>query len=68
MAGVTLKNITKRWGDVIGVDNQSLDIRDQEFLVLLGPSGCGKTTTMRNGRRPRRTDIGRNLDRRSHGQ
>ncbi|MEM1400455.1 MAG: sn-glycerol-3-phosphate ABC transporter ATP-binding protein UgpC, partial [Pseudomonadota bacterium] len=31
----------------IGVDNQSLSIADQEFLVLLGPSGCGKTTTMR---------------------
>lgn len=47
MAGVRLDNITKRWGDVVGVDNQSLDIHDKEFLVLLGPSGCGKTTTMR---------------------
>lgn len=47
MAGVRLKNVTKRWGEFIGVDNQSLDIRDREFLVLLGPSGCGKTTTMR---------------------
>lgn len=47
MAGIQLKNLTKRWGDFIGVDNQSLEIRDKEFLVLLGPSGCGKTTTMR---------------------
>lgn len=47
MAGVRLENITKRWDDVVGVDNQSLDIHDKEFLVLLGPSGCGKTTTMR---------------------
>ena len=47
MAEVVLKNITKRWDDFIAVDNQSLDIRDKEFLVLLGPSGCGKTTTMR---------------------
>ncbi|WP_300033967.1 sn-glycerol-3-phosphate ABC transporter ATP-binding protein UgpC [uncultured Roseobacter sp.] len=47
MAEVTLKNLTKRWGDFIGVDNQSLEIHDKEFLVLLGPSGCGKTTTMR---------------------
>ena len=47
MAGVTLKNLTKRWGTFIGVDNQSLEIQDKEFLVLLGPSGCGKTTTMR---------------------
>ncbi len=47
MAEVSLKNLTKRWGDFIGVDNQSLEIHDREFLVLLGPSGCGKTTTMR---------------------
>ena len=47
MASVTLTNLTKRWGDFVGVDNQSLEIADQEFLVLLGPSGCGKTTTMR---------------------
>lgn len=47
MAEVVLKDLTKRWGDFVGVDNQSLHINDQEFLVLLGPSGCGKTTTMR---------------------
>ena len=47
MAQVLLKNITKRWGDFVGVDNQSLAVADKEFLVLLGPSGCGKTTTMR---------------------
>lgn len=47
MASVNLKNLTKRWGGFVGVDNQSLAIADREFLVLLGPSGCGKTTTMR---------------------
>lgn len=47
MAGISLRNLTKRWGDFVGVDNQSLEIADKEFLVLLGPSGCGKTTTMR---------------------
>lgn len=47
MAEVILKNLTKRWGDFVGVDDQSLEIYDREFLVLLGPSGCGKTTTMR---------------------
>jgi multiple sugar transport system ATP-binding protein len=47
MAEVTLKNLTKRWGDFVGVDNQSIHVQDKEFLVLLGPSGCGKTTTMR---------------------
>ena len=47
MAEIKLNNLTKRWGDFIGVDDQSLHIKDREFLVLLGPSGCGKTTTMR---------------------
>ncbi|EDQ33052.1 ABC-type sugar transport system, ATPase component [Hoeflea phototrophica DFL-43] len=47
MAGITLKNVTKRWGNFVGVENFDLEIADREFLVLLGPSGCGKTTTMR---------------------
>ena len=47
MSEIQLRNISKRWGDFIGVDNFNLTIADQEFLVLLGPSGCGKTTTMR---------------------
>lgn len=47
MAEIKLNNLTKRWGDFVGVDSQSLHIKDREFLVLLGPSGCGKTTTMR---------------------
>ena len=47
MAEVELRNVTKRWGDFVGVDDVDLQIADREFLVLLGPSGCGKTTTMR---------------------
>ncbi|MDD9977026.1 MAG: ABC transporter ATP-binding protein [Boseongicola sp.] len=47
MAEVQLRNISKRWGDFVGVANFDLTISDEEFLVLLGPSGCGKTTTMR---------------------
>jgi len=47
MAGVTIKNLTKRFGNVIAVNNVSLEVKDREFLVLLGPSGCGKTTTLR---------------------
>ena len=47
MAEIQLRNLSKRWGDFVGVDNFDLTIADQEFLVLLGPSGCGKTTTMR---------------------
>ncbi len=47
MAEVELRNVTKAWGGFVAVKDQSLHIRDGEFMVLLGPSGCGKTTTMR---------------------
>ncbi len=47
MAEIQLRNLGKRWGSFVGVDNFDLTIADKEFLVLLGPSGCGKTTTMR---------------------
>ena len=47
MAEIELRNVSKRWGDFVGVHDFNLTIADQEFLVLLGPSGCGKTTTMR---------------------
>jgi spermidine/putrescine transport system ATP-binding protein len=44
---VRLDRVTKRFGDVIAVDDLSLDVRRGEFFALLGPSGCGKTTTLR---------------------
>lgn len=47
MAEIQLQNVSKRWGNFVGVDDFDLTIADKEFLVLLGPSGCGKTTTMR---------------------
>ncbi len=48
MAEVILDNITKIYpGGVKAVDNMSLKIEDQEFIVLVGPSGCGKSTTLR---------------------
>jgi len=47
MAKVVLENITKKYGDMLVVNNQSLVIKDKEFLVLVGPSGCGKSTTLR---------------------
>ena len=47
MASISLRNISRRWGSVVGVDRLNLDIADGEFVVFLGPSGCGKTTTMR---------------------
>jgi len=47
MANVTLKHVYKRFGDLEAVKDQSLEIKDKEFLVLVGPSGCGKSTTLR---------------------
>ena len=47
MATVKLENITKRFGDLTALDNITLDIRDEEFFVLLGQTGAGKTTTLR---------------------
>jgi len=47
MAEVTLKDLTKKYGDVVAVQNMNLKIPHNEFLVLVGPSGCGKSTTLR---------------------
>jgi len=44
---VRLTNLCKRFGDVVAVDEVTLDIEEGEFITLLGPSGCGKTTTLR---------------------
>ncbi len=47
MADIKVENVVKTFGDTTAVNNVSLTIHDQEFLVLLGPSGCGKTTLLR---------------------
>ena len=47
MSDIVLKNITKRFGKSVAVDNLNLTIADGDFITLLGPSGCGKTTTLR---------------------
>jgi spermidine/putrescine transport system ATP-binding protein len=44
---VRLERVTKRFDDVIAVDDLSLEIERGSFFALLGPSGCGKTTTLR---------------------
>jgi len=46
-SSVSLRSITKRFGDFTAVDSIDLEIAPGEFFTLLGPSGCGKTTTLR---------------------
>ncbi|KEA05307.1 ABC transporter ATP-binding protein [Rhizobium rhizogenes] len=44
---ISFKNVTKKFGDFVAVDNLSLDIYNREFFALLGASGCGKSTLLR---------------------
>ena len=44
MAGLSLRNVSKRFGETLAVDAVSVEVADGEFLALLAPSGCGKTT------------------------
>ena len=44
---IELRNVTKRYGDIVANDHINLHIRRGELMTLLGPSGCGKTTALR---------------------
>src|SRR4030066_1718291 len=47
MAKVVLKDLTKKFDEVVAVSSMNSTIEDKSFVVLVGPSGCGKTTTLR---------------------
>ncbi|WP_299028029.1 sn-glycerol-3-phosphate ABC transporter ATP-binding protein UgpC [uncultured Sulfitobacter sp.] len=47
MAGLTLRDVKKSYGDVQVMHGVDLDIEDGEFVVFVGPSGCGKSTLLR---------------------
>ncbi len=44
---ITIKNLTKYYGDYLAVDDISFEVRDGEILGFLGPNGAGKTTTLK---------------------
>jgi len=46
-AGVSLRSVTKKYGDFTAIENITLDIPAGAYCCLLGPSGCGKTTALR---------------------
>lgn len=43
-AKVAVRDLTKRFGDLLVLDNISFDVKEGEFLCIVGPTGCGKTT------------------------
>jgi multiple sugar transport system ATP-binding protein len=47
MSSIALRNVTKRFGTTVAVNDVSLEIQDREFVVMVGPTGAGKTTTLR---------------------
>ena len=47
MAGISIKDLSKRFGKLEVLHQVSAEISDGEFLVVVGPSGCGKSTILR---------------------
>ena len=47
MAAIRIRNLVKRYGEVVVIPSLDLDIDDHEFVVFVGPSGCGKSTLLR---------------------
>src|ERR1035437_5349257 len=47
MSYVRLNGVTKRFGNVVAVNDLNVEIEKGECFAMLGPSGCGKTTTLR---------------------
>jgi len=58
---IELRNVTKRYGDLVANDHVDLQVRRGELLTLLGPSGCGKTTALRCITGHQRPDAGQVL-------
>ncbi len=58
MSSAQIRNLTKRFGETIALEDFDLEVERGEILVLLGPSGCGKTTLLRSVAGLERPDAG----------
>src|ERR1700693_4448407 len=47
MPSIRLEHISRRFGNIVALDDLSLEISDREVVTILGPSGCGKSTVLR---------------------
>jgi len=47
MSGIRVTGLTKRFGDLLVLDDLSFEVKDGEILCMVGPSGCGKSTILR---------------------
>ena len=43
---IEVKNLTKKYKDLMAIDNLSFDVKEGEFISIIGPSGCGKSTLL----------------------
>ena len=43
---IEIKNLVKRYGDLVALDHLNLEVSEGEVFGLLGPNGCGKTTAI----------------------
>lgn len=47
MTTVKVENLTKKYGEIVALNNVSFEIQDKEYMAIIGPSGCGKTTLIK---------------------
>ena len=68
MAGVSVRDVRKSFGETVVIHGVTIDVADGEFVVIVGPSGCGKSTLLRMVAGLERITLGRDRDRRARRQ